>query len=246
MKSDRVSAQIDNFFPDCLTLELESQHIEALKASLYLTISFYEQEVSILGGQVKFGLKAVELQLNFENAQMKLKDRMLGAPLTITSSTEVTKELSSEFQGGGGISLSEKVFLPNASLSVKTGDKSIEKVVAISHKIHTKGKSTSPSWDFTETVNDTPLKGLLRDVQIGIVSINQKGVWNVRVKMPFLMRDIHVRGSGGLWDENLTRNKFAVIERLIAKTLVKEKLVSTMGNGELIVSRGELVARCSK
>lgn len=236
-KSGRVSAQIRNLYPNCLTLELEGENIEGLKAALYLTASFYEQEELILGGRVKFGLKRGELILSFENAQMKVKDRMLGAPLEVTLQREITRESSSEFQGGGSFSTSDKGILPGASLSTKTGEKIAEKETSITYRVFTTGNPESPSWNFVEVSRDNPLKGVLRDTQLGILTIRQRGVWLARVRFVFSIEDIYIKGSGGFWAEDIARNKMAVIERFIVKHLLQSKLHSPM-------SHGELVSRC--
>jgi len=237
-KSGRVSAHIKNLYPDCLTLELESENIEALKTALYLTISFYEQEELISGGKVKFGLKRGELILNFENAQMKVKDRILCAPLEVNRQTEITTESSREVKGGGSFSTSEGSILPNVSLCTKTGEKVTEKGTSITYKIFTKGDPVSPSWSFVEESGVNPLKGVLRDTQLGILTITQRGVWHANVRFVFSIEDIYIKGSGGFWADDIARNKMAVIERVIVKELLKGKLRSPM-------SHGELTSRCS-
>jgi hypothetical protein len=205
---------------------------------LHLTVSFYEQEEAILGGRVKFGLKRGEVVLSFENAQMKMRDRTLGAPLELTLEREITRELSSEFQGGGSLSTSDKGILPGAVLSAKTGEKITEKELSTTYGVFTKGSPESPSWNFVSVSEHAPLKGVLRDAQLGILTIKQRGVWLARVRFIFSIKDVYIKGSGGVWSENIERNKMAVMERLIVKRLLQDKLRSPM-------SYGDIVARCN-
>jgi hypothetical protein len=236
---DRVPAKIQNKCPNCLIIELESQNLGNLKAALYLTINFYEQEELIVGGRVRFGLKRGELRLSLTNAKMKMKDRMLGAPLEMSVSKELTRESGQEFQQGGSLSMSEKGILPGVSLSSKTNEKFLEKETSVTYKVFTKGKAESPSWDFMEIASNTPLKGNCRDVLLGTLSIEQEGVWRARLVFDFSEGDVYINGSGGFWNDTIDRSRLAIIERLIVKHLLKDRLCSPM-------SDGFITARCRK
>jgi hypothetical protein len=90
-----------------------------------------------------------------------------------------------------------------------------------------------------EIASNTPLKGNCRDVLLGTLSIEQEGVWRARLVFDFSEGDVYINGSGGFWNDTIDRSRLAIIERLIVKHLLKDRLCSPM-------SDGFITARCRK
>jgi len=75
---------LDNKYSDCLLMELEISSFED-RSELYLKINFNSGWESIGQGRVKFGLKRGQLKLTWQDLEMPLIARELGADLEIAA-----------------------------------------------------------------------------------------------------------------------------------------------------------------
>lgn len=244
-RNTRQEALVENQCPGCLTIEIESCTAKDGTEDIFLTICFYDEHCDLMGGKLWFGLRQGTLQFDIRGAKMKAKDRY-GAKWSASLKTEITSELVRETQSGGTLSVTGKSISPGVSGASKSSHKTIETETRSIFKVFTYGTSSEPRWVFIEPVRGEPLRGVLQDIQLGKLNVPTPasnvvtqgeiadGIpWIIDFRFVFDIRDIVLGGSGGLWGKNIGKNKLAVIERAIAKHLLKDRLKSPLCEGVL-------------
>lgn len=220
----------DNKFPSCVSMKLHSTPIqpEELQSSiiipnrtsqtigsateqidLRLTIRFGEGEITVLGSNVRFGLKRGELKLKLENSRIPLEKMGLTAKFEPSVEVEMHQEKGRETQGSASIGIKSDL---SATIkgSTKTGTKAKYKVC----QVFTRGTEEEPVWVFEVKTNELMLWGQLNEEKLGTVEITAQPC---RVEATFEVRgqrDLNLTESEGLLSaRNLSRNRTALVTR---------------------------------
>lgn len=108
------------------------------------------------------------------------------------------------------------------------------------YQVTTKGSEENPAWVFEVETGEPDLKGLLKPDLKGLLKNASLGTLNVtakpcRVEATFEVskRDVYLSDAEGLWPQNISRNKKAVLERMIALRLLESKLKPYLSQAQL-------------
>jgi hypothetical protein len=90
----------------------------------------------------------------------------------------------------------------------------------------------NPVWIFEEEMGEPVLKGGLNQVKLGTLNIL---TLPCRVEATFEVskRDVCLTDAEGLWSPDISRNKRAVLDRLIIQRLLEPKLKPYLSRAEL-------------
>jgi len=222
-----------NRCPDCLFMSLEGlpQSVVPEQIDLYLTINFNEQWEKLIGGRLKWGLRGGELRLKLTNGIIPYSSRELTGSLELFILKKRVVQESSQAQKGIEGSIGNIVILPawtgkagvkaNAGAEQTSGrTDEFEFTVC---QVTTKGAEENPAWVFAVKTGEPVLKGLLKRAKLGTLDIKAKPC-TVLVTFEISLRDIYVTDAEGLWPADISQNKRAVLERMLALRLLKSKL----------------------
>ncbi len=251
--STKPQPEPENKYPDCLYMELEGipvrhgnqEHLEFWSTStpkqqiaLHLTINFNEQWESLNNGRVKFGLKGGELRLKLENGEIPYKYRELVGSIELYIPQEGQELKGSQVQKGIRVRSPATQFSLNgnktqAQVTVSTEQElaRTEASVTVCH-VTTKLSEEHPVWIFEEEIGEPILKGLLNKVKLATLNVL---AFPCRVEATFEVskRDVCLTDAEGLWSPDISRNKRAVLDRLIVQRLLEPKLKPYLSRVEL-------------
>lgn len=244
----------ENKFPDCLYMKLEGIPIqpdsldyldswqvstETRQIDLHLTINFNEQWELLPGGRIKFGLKGGELRVKLENSEIPFESRELAGSWELSVPTAKKKsqipqdKKSREIRAnnlnasvnGSQIKAKESA-IPEQSLSTFN-----QLPVNICH-ITTKVSEENPAWVFEEEMGELVLKGSLNQAKLATLNMT---ALPCRVEATFEVskRDVCLTDAEGLWPADISRNKRAVLDRLIVQRLLEPKFKPYLSKAEL-------------
>ena len=246
--STKPQPKPENQCPDCLYLELEGipvkrenhNHLEFWSASapkqqieLYLTINFNEQWEELNQGRVKFGLKGGELRLKLKNSEIPYESRQLSGSLELYMTQEGQGTESHQVQKPIGVRASATQYLLNGK---KTGaDQEPSQTerfpITVCH-VTTKVSEENPAWIFEEEMGEPVLKGLLNQVKLGTLNVLGFPCF-VEATFEVSKRDVCLTDAEGLWSPDLSRNKKAVLDRLIIQRLLEPQFKPYLSRAEL-------------
>ena len=199
---------------------------------LYLTLKFNQQWESLPQGRIQFGLKGGALRLRVEGGEIPYESRIMGSLELVLPRVEtdfpanrlIGDRISGEFEASTldppGNSVTENP-LPTA----QTDSHSICHVT-------TKVTEENPAWIFEEERGQPILKGSLNQVKLGTLRVS---ALPCRVDATFEVsrRDICLTHVEGLWSPTISRNKRAVLDRLIIQQLLERKFKPYLSRVEL-------------
>lgn len=229
----------ENKCPECLFLDLEKVSIlegilkqpSANKIDLYFTINFNEQWENLIIGRVKFGIRGGELRLKLDNGKIPYASRSFNSPLSVSTVVEIELGQSSENVNEVGASLS----VDKPGLTAKRNEKSTlgrkEKFQETIFNISTKGSEEKPTWVFKANRDDMVMIGTLTDKKLATMEIISNP-YSITATFEISMRDVRLTDSEGL-PSDISRNKWAWIERRIILWLLESKLKPYMSKVEL-------------
>lgn len=244
----------ENKFPYCLYMKLEgipvqpdsqdylgvwqpSPHIRQI--DLHLTISFSEQWEVLKGGRVKFGLKGGELRLKLANSEIPFEDRELGGAVELSRQRKQSNPQARRVPKGRDIRLPPTNFPLVRGKSGASGQ--VGKVTkpsepepvkkSICH-ITTKVLEDNPVWLFEEEIGEPVLKGFLEKAKLATLKVTALPC-SVEATFEVSKRDVCLTDAEGLWPPDISRNKRAVLERLIIQRLLEPKLKPYLSRAEL-------------
>ena len=244
----------ENKYPDCLYMELEGipvqpdsqEHLAFWTTStprqqidLHLTIHFNEQWESLDKGRVKFGLKGGELRLKLANSEIPHESRELVGSLELhKAKKKQDPERSQAPKGTPGraslIALSLNGNKPPAQVTAGTKQRSDQTELTPVTVCHVTQKVTeeNPVWIFEEEMGEAVLKGGLNQVKLATLNVL---ALPCRVEATFEVskRDVCLTDAEGLWPPDISRNKRAVLDRLIIQRLLEPKLKPYLSRSEL-------------
>lgn len=230
-------AKPENNCPNCLLMKLggmlvqpEKQGILNLKAKsadlsqikLYLTLKFNEQEEKLSGTSFKFGLRGGKLTLRWENGKISPASSILNGSFVLS------EQLGQHNPEGSNSQNCVKFHLNQTKAQVKTNLKTqettdIKRLGQFNEvsQVSNQGKQDNLCWVLSG--NNTILKGLLKPTLLGTLTLTAKPC---RVEATFWIspQDIELRDTTGLLPDTLSKKKRLVIERAIARRLMKRRL----------------------
>lgn len=243
----------DNKFPDCLSMKLEGipihrdipDYLEFLPTSrtqqieLYLTLNFNEQWESLRQGRIKFGLKGGELRLRLEGGQIPYEFRELSGSVElalpspmpdpdenqpptgiedlISATNSVLEETQTDIQAQAG-----------TGEPLPSGEQVQVSVCHVTKKV----SEENPAWVFEEERGQPILKGWLNGVKLATLKAI---AFPCRVEATFEVskRDVCLTDAEGLWPPDISRNKRAVLDRLIIQRVLEPKFKPYLSRAQL-------------
>lgn len=237
----------ENKCPDCLFMNLEGMLVQFEKQGIFnlktkssatnqiklsLTLNFNEQEEPLPVGCLKFGLKGGELKLRLENGTFSLASPGLNGAFELSVPQERHNHEGSDDQSCVTISLGERKPGVKASLGTqKTAEKVKQPQFPVS-QVSDRGSLENPTWVFLGEKDNSILKGLLKHTLLGTLTVTAKPC---RVEATFcvLPQDIYITDIAGVLPHTISKKKRLVIERAIARRLLKRKLNPYLSRHEL-------------
>ena len=211
MKLEGIPVQSDSLeYFDVWQASTQTQQID-----LHLTMNFDEQWVSFKGGRIKFGLKGGELRLKLENSEIPYESRNLAGSLELSlpnldkTSIEIRTHTFNSALNGSQIK-------PQANVNTE------QPPTTICH-ITTKVSEENPAWVFEEEMGELVLRGSLPKTKLATLNVT---AFPCRVEATFEVskQDVCLTDAEGLWPPDISRNKRAVLDRLIVQRLLEPKL----------------------
>jgi hypothetical protein len=237
-----LPARSQNRHPDCLYLKLKGKPLASAQnqVDLYLTINFSEQWQELLGGRVKVGLKGGELRLKVFNGTLPYESRQLTGVLALSVPKKRTLQTSHSAQTEIEVKLPKEGTPAPVALqpSIKASSSSAQthsradEFQFIACQIMTKGAEESPAWEFAVETGTPVLKGLLKNTLLGTLHIDTKPC-RVEALFQISKRDLYFTNAEGLWPSDISQNKRAVLERMIALHLLAAKYQPYLSRTEL-------------
>ncbi len=245
--SSTLPSSPENNCPDCLYLDLKGKIVESPKnwwsklrlksketeqIELYLTINFNEQWEKLPGGRVKFGLRGGELRLRLEGANIPYEYRGLNDPFELAVEKERQQQEGSENQNAIEASLAKGEPAVKANLSAKKTTGKTDKIQFTTYQVTTKGSEENPAWVFEVETGEPVLKGLLKNALLATMKVTAKPC-RVQATFEVSKQDVYLTQAEGLWPQDISRNKMAILERKMALWLLNTKLKPYLSRVEL-------------
>lgn len=228
---------------DCLYIKLEgipvqSEHeyqdvvwdsTQTPQIDLHLTIKFNEQWEPLKGGRIKFGLKGGELRLKLENSEIPYEARHLVGAIELVGQDQ--QELQENFDKKHLASRRAFNFTINGNQPKELKSPLIQQPVSFCH-VTTKVSEENPAWVFEAEISKQVLKGSLHQAKLATLNIT---ALPCRVEATFEISklDLCLTDAAGLWHPDISRNKKAVLERLIIQRLLEPKFKPYLSKAEL-------------
>ncbi len=242
-----IKSEHKDKFPDCLSMKLhgqfllarwllqlkkifssQSQKTSTEKIELQLTIRFGEQEIPVLGGTIKFGLKGGELKLNLTNCEIPLEN------LRLTPQLPEKIEIESQVENSEGTENSLALAL-RGGITTKDNQviKEVYKFKEEAYQVYTKGTDENPIWVFQLQADQEIFIGGWQKKKIGILEINDKPC-TVEAFFEVEDEDIRLTSATGFWSKDIGRAKIAWLQRELILGWLIPKLQPYISKAELL------------
>jgi len=240
----------ENKCPDCLHLEIEGKPVvsnqrgilanlmpkattvKTKQIDLWLRINFNEEWVDFPIGRLKFGLKGGELRLRLKNGKIPYNSRFLKKELEAEFTTE--RQLGREIENKQNVEVSLGSDVKGslkASLDDREKKNRSDKFQLKVTQISTKGKDDNPAWVFANKTGEPVLIGELAAL-LARMDVIQKPS-EIEATFTVAMQDVQLTAAEGLWSPDISEKKKAIIDRGLAKLLLKHKLQPWLSRQEL-------------
>ena len=251
----------ENNCPDCLYMKLEGILVspdsqdgfdfwqiptQTQQIDLHLTINFNEQWESLRKGRIKFGLKGGQLRLKLENTEAPYESRKLNGSFELSTSIARQEPKGSKEHKGrevhthavdpslNGSNSKNQTKVGTEQKSGRTEPSQVNFCHITTNLCHitTKVSEENPTWIFEEEVGGYILKGSLKTAKLATLHVL---ALPCRVEATFEVskRDVCLTDAEGLWPPDLSRNKRAVLDRLIVQRLLESKFKPYLSRAEL-------------
>ncbi len=247
----------ENKCPDCLYIKLEgipvqpenqdyldfwSTSTQTEQIDLHLSVKFSEQWLPLRQGRVKFGLKGGELRLKLKNGEIPYESRELTGSFELSLIRERQKpEANRELKGTPPIAraIAPPSMPPlngktkgqaNPGTEQRLGKNTPSASVC---QITTKVSEENPVWIFEEERGKPVLNGVLKKAKLATLNVTALPC-SVEATFEVSKRDICLTDAEGLWPSNISRNKRAVLDRLIIQRLLDPKFKPYLSRAELL------------
>ena len=199
---------------------------------LYLTLQFNEQEQQLPSGRLKFGLKGGKLTLKLENERISLASPILNGLFALSGQQDRQNQEGSDSQSYVTVYLGEKKPGVKASLSTQKIAGKIDHSQLPVSQISPQSSQKNPTWVFVGENDNSILKGLFQRTLLGTLNVTAKPC-RVEAMFCVLPHDIKITDTAGLLPHGISEKKRVVIERAIARRLVKSKMNPYLSRQEL-------------
>ena len=199
---------------------------------LYLTLQFSQQWESLPQGRVQFGLKGGALRLRVEGGEIPYESRIMGSMELVVPTVETDSSANRPIRDRFSGELDESTLNPQADGATRQpSPKGKLNHHSICH-ITTKVTEENPAWIFEEERGQPVLNGWLNQVKLGTLRVS---ALPCRVDATFEVsrRDICLTHVDRLWSPEISRNKQAVLDRLIIQQLLERKFKPYLSRVEL-------------
>lgn len=236
----------ENKCPDCLYLKLEGipvqsdshEYFDVWQAStqtqqidLHLTIQFNEQWEALKGGRIKFGLKGGELRLKLENSEIPDHARNLaGAIELVEQNHQSASQL--DFEKKPLDSRRPFNFTVNGNQPKELKSPVIQQTPLSFCHVTPIVAEENPAWIFEADISEQVLKGSLHQAKLATLNITALPC-HVEATFEISKLDLFLTDAEGLWPPDISRNKKAVLERLIIQRLLEPKFKPYLSKAEL-------------
>lgn len=236
----------ENKCPDCLYLKLEGIPVQSdsheyfdvgwastqtQQIDLHLTIKFNEQWQALKEGRIKFGLKGGELRLKLENSEIPDDTRNLAGAIELVEQNYQPQE-KLDFEKKLLDSRRPFNFTVNTNQAKELKSPVTSQTPISFCHVTSKVSEENPAWVFEAEISEQVLKGSLHQAKLATLNIT---ALPCRVEATFAISklDLSLTDAEGLWSSDISRNKKAVLERLIIQRLLEPKFKPYLSKAEL-------------
>ncbi len=234
-------------FPDCLSMKLHGQSViprwllqfkkifspqpqENLteQIELQLTIRFGEQEISVFGGTVRFGLRGGEFKLNLTNCKIPLEN------LGLTPQLPEKIEIENQIENSEGTEDTVALTLRGGYTAKNNqATKEVYKFKDEAYQVYTKGTEENPILVFQLQTDKEIFIGGWQKKKIGILEVDNKPC---TVEALFVVQEEHIRltSATGIWSKDIGRAKIAWLQRELILSWLIPKLQPYISQAELL------------
>jgi hypothetical protein len=126
------------------------------------------------------------------------------------------------------------VKLENGTIPLASGELggTTDKFQFTSCQVTTKNSQENPVWVFEVERGQPVLKGLVKNALLATMTVTAKPCC-VEATFEVSPRDVYVTEAEGLWPQNISKKRRAVIERAIARRFLERKLKPYVSRQEL-------------
>lgn len=156
-------------------------------------------------------------------ARSRLRSRHSRRQESLLNKNASPQNIASSFQE---MTMQEPVTVGTALTSGQTGES-----VTVCH-VTTKVTEENPVWIFEEEMGEYVLKGLLHKAMLATLNVLALPC-SVEATFEVSKRDVCLTEAEGLWPPDISRNKRAVLDRLIIQHLLEPKLKPYLSRAEL-------------
>lgn len=228
----------DNKCPDCLYMKLEGFPVsresqddlefwqtstQIQQIELHLTLNFSEQWETLQQGCIKFGLKGGELRLKLENGEVPYENRELVGSLELYLYKEQQQQGSGEQKG---------IKVDSSLNGSQNRDRTSDRFAVTICQVTTKVSEENPVWIFEEESGKPVLKGLLDRTKLATINVMALPC-RIEATFEVSQRDVCLTDARELWPPDISRNKRAVLDRLIIQHLLEAKFQPYLSRAEL-------------
>ena len=246
----RPQPEPENKCPDCLYLKLEGIPVQSdsleygdvwqastqrQQIDLHLTIKFNEQWEALKGSRIKFGLKGGELRLKLENSEIPYEARNLAGVFELVEQHQPEPQAVA-FEKKNLENRRPFNFAVNGN-QPKVENKELKSPVIQQDspticQITTNVSEENPAWVFEAEMSEQVLKGSLYQAKLATLNITALPC-RIQATFEISKLDLCLTDSEGLWSSDISRNKKAVLERLIVQRLLEPKFKPYLSKAEL-------------
>lgn len=237
----------ENKCPACLSIKVEGMALQTEKQGvfqrktklvttdrirLYLNLKFNEQEEQLPNGRLKFGLRGGKLTLKLENGRISPASPILNGSFALSGQPDPQNQENNDSQTRITVSFYEKKPGVKGSLGTqKIAEKTQQGELPIS-QVSDRDEKNNPTWVFVIENDNSILKGLFKRALLGTLNVTAKPC---RVEAIFYVspHDIKITDTAGLLPDGISKKKRVVIERAIARRLLKQKMNPYLSRQEL-------------
>ncbi len=209
----------------CLTMQFsDQQELDIPPGDLPRVLA----RLGMPGGKIKFGIRRGKLKLNLTNCSLPLDKVDLCDKFQQTIGVEIQEEIAKEIQVGVSAAgtLGEKPSCTGTGTAGwKTGDKTTQKRQFVDWQVHKTGGEQDPEWQFAQKARKGSLTGTIQRESLGIIS-GQAAPYQLLATFDIDATDVELTWGDVVYTKNITQNKLAMIERIIALKYIREQLNS--------------------
>ncbi|NEO30384.1 MAG: hypothetical protein F6K36_08090 [Symploca sp. SIO3C6] len=245
----------ENKCPACFNMKLEAipvtpedesfadywhQPYKNQQIDLYLSLNFSQQWASFPGGRVKFGFRGGELILKLDNSEIPFESRELAGSIKLSKSISTARQeseaekapddLKATKQASNAFDISNPLAKESFDVrqnSLKT-DNSQVSICRVTRRVSLE----HPAWIFERERGKSVLQGSLHRSKLATLNVLALPC-QIEATFEVGRQDVCLTDAEGVWLPQSSRNKRAVLERLIIERLLEPKFRPFLSRGLL-------------